>query len=353
MVLDPSHRRSSPSGPPPRSSRTARGERSDRIAVASLRKGDRIDGGVLLVEASNFKQTRDRKYFIQLVLRDRTGSVRAVRWEATEDLYSSFGSGDFVRLTGRVEEFQQNLQVVVDEVEKVAAETVNVDDFLPVSKRSSEEMERELEQHVAAIRDTHLRDLITLFLADPEIHAGLLRCPAGKTMHHAYVGGLLEHTLSLMSAAKLLTKNYPRLNVDLLVAAAFLHDIGKIRELCYMSSFGYSDRGQLVGHIGIGLVMMAEKIDLISDFPYETRVHLEHIIASHHGLPEHGALKVPMTPEAIAFHFLDNLDAKMAMLEALEGELPAEAATVGEGRWTDYKPTLGQKIYFPGGGQNV
>lgn len=317
-----------------------------KLSVASLGKGDRLDGAVLLVEASNFKQTRDGKYFIQMSLRDRTGSVRAVRWEASQDLYRSFGEGDFIRLTGRVEEFQQNPQVVVDAIEKVSPETVSADDFLPASSRPVEEMERELEEYVASLQDPHLRDLATLFLQDEEIRGRLRRCPAGKTLHHAYVGGLLEHILSLMGAARLLARNYPRLSSDLLVTAALLHDIGKLHELVYASSFGYSDRGQLVGHIGVGLVMIAEKVQRLERFPEELHVHLEHIIASHHGLPEHGALKAPMTPEAIAFHFLDNLDAKMAMLDDLEKELPPPGES-SESRWTDYKPALGKRICFP------
>ena len=334
----------------PRGGGDAPGGRSSgdaaRFSVASMQKGDRLDKVVLLVETSNFKQTRDGKYFLQLILRDRTGSVRAVRWEASQELYRSFGEGDFIRLSGRVEEFQQNPQVVVDELEKIDAESVSADDFLPVCPRDIDEMERELQEHVAALQDPHLRALITLFLEDQQVARDLRRCPAGKTLHHAYVGGLLEHILSLIGASKLLVRNYPRLNADVLVAAAFLHDIGKLRELSYTSSFSYSDRGQLVGHIGVGLVMIAEKIELLEDFPAELHTHLEHIIASHHGLPEHGALKSPMTPEAIAFHFLDNLDAKMAMLDDMENALPAagESAT---GRWTEYKPTLGKRIYFP------
>ncbi len=326
----------------PTSSSDGRG----RFSVASMRKGDRLDRVVLLVEASNFKQTRDGKYFLQMILRDRTGAVRAVRWEASQELYQSFGEGDFIRLSGRVEEFQQSPQVVVDELERVGAEAVNADDFLPVSSRSLEEMERELLEHVASLQDPHLRELITSFLEDPDIRRRLLRCPAGKTLHHACVGGLLEHIVSLMGTARLLARSYPRLNVDLLVGAAFLHDIGKLHELSYESSFGYSDRGQLVGHIGVGLVMIAEKIRGLDEFPEDLHTHLEHIIASHHGLPEHGALKAPMTPEAIAFHFLDNLDAKMAMLEDMEKSLPADDGSQ-KGRWTDYKPTLGKRIYFP------
>ncbi len=335
-----------PGATPGESSRGGESSRDGKFSVASLQKGDRLDRVVLLVQTSNFKQTRDGKFFIQLILRDRTGTVRGVRWEASQELYRSFGEGDFIRLSGRVEEFQQKPQVVVDEVERIEAEAVNADDFLPVSSRSIDEMERELQENVASLQDPHLRALITLFIEDPEILQRLRRCPAGKTLHHAYVGGLLEHILSLMGAVRLVARNYPRLNADLLLASAFLHDIGKLHELSYTSYFGYSDRGQLVGHLGVGLVMIAEKIRRLENFPEELHTHLEHIIASHHGLPEHGALKSPMTPEAIAFHYLDNLDAKMAMLDDMEKSLPA-AGESGKGRWTDYKPALGQRIYFP------
>ena len=313
-----------------------------------MRKGDRINGTVLLVQDSNFKQTRDGKYFIQMVLRDRSGSVRAVRWEASHELFASFSSADFVRITGRVEEFQQNLQVVVDKITKVSPADVELADFLPTSSRPAAEMERELLEHIAAMTDPHLRDLLVAIAENPEIRPQLLRCPAGKTLHHAYIGGLLEHILSLVNASKLIAKNYPRLNVDLLVAASVIHDLGKVRELSYDRAFGYTDQGQLVGHIGLGLLMLTEAAKSLPDFPQEHLVHLEHIIASHHGELQFGALKVPMTPEAIAFHFLDNMDAKMAMVEDLERELPPQRNDKpDEARWTEFKPALGRRIYFP------
>jgi len=319
-----------------------------RTQVACLRKGDRITGAIYLVEESNFKQTRNQKYFIQLALRDRTGSIRAVRWEATQDLYESFSPQDFLRITGRVEEFQQHLQIVVDDLKRIPSGEVNHEDFLPVCPRPIDEMERELQEEIAAMADPHLKALLSAFLADKELKQGILRCPAGKTLHHAYIGGLLEHILSLMGAAKLLAKHYKRLRADVLVAAAFLHDIGKIRELTYSSAFTYTDEGQLVGHIGIGLLLIAEKARGIPGFPDDLLLHLQHIVASHHGLPEHGAIKQPMTPEAIAFHYIDNLDAKLAMLDGLEKELQqADLATGDERRWTEFKPSLGRRIFFP------
>jgi 3'-5' exoribonuclease len=321
-----------------------------RTTVASLRKGDRIVDGSFLVETANFKQTRNNKHFIQLLLRDRTGSIKAVRWEASQELFNSFSAGDFLHINGRVEEFQQNLQIVVDGLERVPPEAVDFEEFLPVAPRDPGEMERELLESVASVQDPSIKALLSRFLEDQEIRRGLLRCPAGKVLHHAYVGGLLEHILSLVGAARLLAKNYPRLNPDILVAAAVLHDIGKIRELSYTRAFGYTDEGQLLGHIGIGLLMIEEKARRIPGFPASLLLHLQHIIVSHHGLPEHGALKPPMTAEAIAFHYLDNLDAKLAMVESLKQELDiADEATDQDRRWTDFQPSLGRRLYFPGG----
>jgi 3'-5' exoribonuclease len=300
------------------------------------------------VQEANFKQTRNSKYFIQLVLRDKTGSIRAVRWEATPEMFNSFTTEDFLRIDGRVEEFQQNLQIVVDALSRVPPEEVDHENFLPTSQRNLEEMERELLEAIASIQDPHVRKLLTLFVEDPEIRSRLLRCPAGKTLHHAVLGGLLEHILSLIGAVRLVVRNYPGLNVDVLTAAAFLHDIGKIHELSYQRSFSYTDEGQLVGHIGIGLLMLREKASAIPDFPKDLLYHLEHIIVSHHGLPEHGALKLPMTAEAITFHYLDNLDAKLSMLTSLREDLArTQEITDTDRRWTDYKPPLGRRIFFP------
>ncbi|MGQ9589636.1 MAG: 3'-5' exoribonuclease YhaM family protein [Planctomycetota bacterium] len=318
------------------------------IPVAQLRKGARISGGVYLVQESNFKQTRNGKYFIQLTLRDRTGAIRAVRWEATAELFESFASGDLLRVHGRVEEFQGQLQVVVDGLERVPPEEIEEGAYLPVSERSPEEMEKELLGAVASVGDPHLKALLVAFLDDPEIRSAFLRCPAGKTVHHAYLGGLAEHVLSIIGAARSIAKNYPSLNLDILIAAAILHDIGKIRELAYARGFGYTDEGQLIGHIAIGLLLLAEKAAAVPDFPRELLLHLQHIIVSHHGAAEYGAVKPPMTAEAIAFHYLDNLDAKLAMVDDLKKDLEsAEKETERERRWTDFKPALGRKIFFP------
>jgi 3'-5' exoribonuclease len=318
-----------------------------RTFCSDLQKGSRVDQ-VFLVESSNFKQTRNGKFFIQLELRDRTSSIKAIRWEATSELYASFGVDDFVKVAGRVEEFQQHLQIIVDELSPVSPDKVELADFLPQTSRDITAMMRELRTMVEEVKNPPLRQLLLDFLNDPEVQAGLPRCPAGKALHHAYIGGLLEHVLSLASAARRIAPNYPQLDCDLLVAGALLHDIGKLRELSFARSFRYTDVGQLVGHIAMGITWVEEKARRIDGFPLELLAHLQHIIGSHHGLPEHGAVKLPMTSEAIAFHHLDDLDAKLASLDTIRKEqrLGEEA----DSRWSMWNPALGRRIYFPGNG---
>jgi 3'-5' exoribonuclease len=316
---------------------------SPRIFCCDLGKGMRVEQ-VFLVEVSNFKQTRNGKFFIQLELRDRTGSIKAIRWEATSDLYESFDVDDFIRISGRVEEFQGNLQIIVDDLQPVVAEQVDLTDFLPRTSRDIPAMFLELKSIVEEVKNPFVRRLLLDFLEDPEVRSGLERCPAGKALHHAYIGGLLEHTLSLANAARRIAPNYPQLDPSLLIAGALLHDIGKIREISFTRSFGYTDIGQLVGHIPIGITWVEEKSKAIQGFPRDLLIHLQHIIASHHGLLEHGAVKAPMTAEAIAFHYLDDLDAKLGSLETIKRE---QRLGAGGDRWSIWNPALGRRLFFP------
>ena len=330
--------------------RSAQNPSESPPTVARLRKGDRVRRLVLLVETSNFKQTRNQKYFIQMSLRDRTAAIRAVRWEATEELYRSFTVDDFVRVDGRVEEFQQSPQLIVDAIEKVPAEGVDFGDFLPTTPKDIGELTAALREAVQSVRRPPLRALLESLLDDPEVFSALTRCPAGKSLHHAYIGGLLEHIVSLIGLGRLVASSYPTLDADLLVAAAVLHDIGKIRELSYKRNFSYTSEGQLLGHLALGIELVREKASAIADFPEKLLLEILHIIASHHGVPEYGALKVPMTREAIVFHYLDNLDAKMSTFDTVEQEieqLGADPAPGDGGRWSDYRPFLGRKLFFP------
>jgi len=324
-------------------------ESPSRPWVRDLSRGDRITDGVFLVEASNFKQTRNQKYFIQMGFRDRTGSIRAIRWEADEALYHSFRVDDFVRVSGRVEEFQQNPQLIVDSILRVSPNEIDYDDFLPTTPRPLAELDAELRTLVSSLENPHLRGLLEQFTGDDETMFALTRCPAGKSLHHAFIGGLAEHILSLAALAEGLAKRYERLDRDLLLVGCFVHDIGKLEELSFTRNFSYTDPGQLIGHIGLGLLMVERAAAKVDGFPAPLLLEVQHIIASHHGLLEYGALKQPMTAEAIAFHYLDNLDAKMATLDSIEDELlpPHPDEPPSDGRWSDYKAHLGRKLYFP------
>lgn len=318
--------------------------------IANLQKGDLVNAATYLVESSNFKQTRNQKYFIQMILRDKTGSIRSIRWDADESLYSSFSVDDFIRVHGRVEEYQGNRQIIVDHIEKQSSRDISYEDFLPACDRDRDEMVSELKNTVDSLSNRHLKGLLQEFLDDEEILFALSRCPAGKSLHHAFIGGLLEHILSLCKLARHLAANYSRLNLDMMLAGCILHDIGKCRELSFQKNFSYTDEGQLIGHIGIGLLMINEKAAKFPDFPSGLLLQLQHIIASHHGLLEHGALKLPMTPEAIAFHYLDNLDSKMGTLDTVEKEMRANLQTTdpNSDSWSDYKPHMERKLFFPG-----
>ncbi len=322
---------------------------SSTIRVADLRKGDKVADAIFLVETANFKQTRNQKYFIQMSLRDSSGIIKAIRWEATSKLYESFGVDDFLQVNGRVEEFQGQLQLIVDGFERVESNDVDFTKFLPASEFDLDELEKELDQAVAEVHDPQIRELLRRIVESPEIRAGLRRCPAGKALHHAYLGGLLEHICSLLRASRSIAELYTELNRDLLYAGAILHDIGKVRELSYTSNFRYTDSGQLLGHIGLGLVLVNDMAREVPHFPKDKLLQIQHIVASHHGIPEYGALKLPMTAEAIAFHYLDNLDAKMATVRAVEKELPRDEDRGGNlSKWSDFKPHLNRKLYFPG-----
>lgn len=312
--------------------------------VNQLQRGDRVNQ-TFLVESSNFKQTRNGNFFIQAELRDRTGSVKAILWEADRELFESFGPDDFVCVTGRVEEFQQHPQVIIDKVDKVDDSEVDLEAFLPVTEHDIPGMEKELRELVAGVQNPYVRKLLDVFLEDEESLSGLRRCPAGKTLHHAAVGGLLEHVMSLARSAQLLCQNYPRLDRDVLLAGVILHDIGKIRELSYARNFKYTNVGQLVGHIAIGISWVEEKARTVDGFPRPLLEHILHLIASHHGEAEFGAVKSPMTEEAIALHHLDNLDAKLDLFRRVEREQHLDRP--GGDRWSVYHPAMGRRLYFP------
>ena len=220
-------------------------------------------------------------------------------------------------------------------------EEVDIDftDYLPKTTKDIGELWRTLTEFVATFQNPHLKALVELFMADPEIAERYRNAPAAKTLHHAYIGGLLDHVVSLFRSCDLMSRNYPQVNRDLLLTGAFLHDIGKIQELTYNRAFSYTTRGQLLGHMIIELEMLQAKLAKLPDFPGELKTLLEHLIISHHGQYDFGSPKLPMFPEALMLHYLDDLDSKM---EAMRAHFEREAAH--EGPWTSYNASLGRPL---------
>src|SRR5258707_1192880 len=212
-------------------------------------------------------------------------------------------------------------------------------DYLPKPSKNVDDLWQTLTNFIGTFETQHLKSLVELFLADPEIVERYRIAPAAKTLHHAYIGGLLDHVVSLFRSCDLLSRNYPQVNRDLLLTGAFLHDIGKIHELTYNRSFSYSTRGQLLGHMVIELEMLQSKIAQLPSFPADLKTLLEHLIISHHGQYEFGSPKLPMFPEALMLHYLDDLDSKM---EAMRAHFEREADL--ESPWTSYNPSLGRPL---------
>ena len=218
-------------------------------------------------------------------------------------------------------------------------------DFLPHSRHSIDDMMEELERHVAGISDSQIRRLVEEVLARPGVREGIRQAPAGKVMHHAYIGGLLEHIVSLARLADQVAEHYTWLDRSILMAGVLLHDIGKIAELSYRTGFGYTDEGQLVGHIVMGVTWIDEAARKLGDIDPDKVLEVKHLVASHHGKLEFGSPKTPMTAEAFTLHFLDNLDAKLAAFRQCYEDADMSPASVE--RWGDFNPMLGTRLYYP------
>jgi 3'-5' exoribonuclease len=284
--------------------------------------------GFFAAGARQVRSTRDGARYFALTLADRTGQIEARMWDT--DGAGDFGVGDIVKVQGEVCRFNEKLQIKVRKIRRAAPGEHAPGDFVPQSGRDIDAMWAELEGWVAGITDPHLKALLEAFLSDPEIAAALREAPAAKGLHHAWIGGLLEHILSLMGIADLAARHYPGVNRDLVLTGVVLHDIGKLRELRWGTSFDYTLEGQLLGHITIGLGMIEKKIAAIPDFPPALRLLVEHLVLSHHGKYEFGSPRLPMTPEAILLHYLDDLDAKMQTARAEFARAQANGRSAAE-----------------------
>ena len=264
-----------------------------------------------LVLTKDIRQKKTGEPYLSLHLADRTGEIEAKMWDNVSEVMNTFDRDDFVKVKGLVQIYQNRSQFTVHRLRKMDEHEVDFADYFPCSERDTEEMFAELRGIIDSISNSHLKALLQLVFADPKITHLYKIAPAAKSIHHAYRGGLLEHVLSLCTLCRLTAAHYRTIDLDLLLTGAVLHDIGKIDELTYDRSFGYSAEGQLLGHIVIGLRMLATRFAELPDFPPKLRSLLEHMIISHHGELEFGSPKMPVFPEALLLHHLDNLDSKM------------------------------------------
>jgi 3'-5' exoribonuclease len=295
--------------------------------------------GVFLVQSKDVRQKKTGEPYLSLVLGDRSGDIDAKMWDNVAEVLDAFDRDDFVRVKGLMQVYQNRPQFTIHKVVRVLESEVDFADYFPCSERSPEEMFAELRTIVAGVANPHLRALLDAFMDDESIALPYRTAPAAKTVHHAYLGGLIEHVLSLCKLAKLTAAHYRNIDLDLLLAGVILHDVGKIHELTYDRSFGYSNEGQLLGHIVIALRMLDEKVAKVPGFPEDTRTLLAHMIVSHHGELEFGSPRVPLFPEALLLHHLDNLDSKMeCMRAAIARDRHAR------GCWTGYVPSLERTV---------
>jgi len=291
-----------------------------------------------LVQARERKIARTGSAYLDLELRDSSGMMRAKLWEC--DRYTlDFEVEDIVEVEGVVEDYQGTAQIRVRRISRCSPEGVDLSDYLPRSRRDPAEMYATLLDRLRRVPDGPLRVLLLSIMEDPSIAEKFKRAPASMSYHHAFLGGLLEHVLSLVQLGDQVCDHYEFLRRDLLLAGLVLHDLGKIEELSFSGGFRYSTRGQLLGHISIGLEMVQEKTRQIPGFPEELKDQLEHMILSHHGRLEFGSPKEPMFPEALLLHFLDEIDSK---LEAMRAQYETDQDRPGD--WTARNPLLRREL---------
>jgi 3'-5' exoribonuclease len=295
--------------------------------------------GLFLVQSKDVRQKKTGEPYLSLQLVDRTGDIDAKMWDGVAEIVDTFSRDDFVRVKGETQLYQNRLQLTIHRISKVDDREVDLADFLPASKRNLDEMMAELRGYVAGIGNPNIKALLEAIVDDARVAAMFRKAPAAKTIHHAWLGGLVEHVLSMARLAKMTASHYPNIDPDLLMAGVILHDIGKIEELNYERSFSYSTEGQLLGHMQIALRLIGEKIAALPGFPPKLRTLIEHMVLSHHGQLEFGSPKLPSFPEALLLHHLDNMDSKM---EAMRSAIEKERALPGE--WTGFNYALDRQI---------
>jgi 3'-5' exoribonuclease len=299
---------------------------------------DQVITTFFLVHEKEIRNTREGKSYLRLELGDRSGTIEARMWDLFETIAKDINRDDFVKVQARVEIYRNKPQLALQQVRRAKPEEIDLVDFLPHTKEDVDKLYERLLEFALSIRNPWLKTLVSGIVTDPKIAPRFKRAPAAKVMHHAFIGGLLEHVVGLCALAQLLATQYVELDVDLLLTAAMLHDVGKLDELCYERAIGYTTEGQLLGHIVMELETVSRAMDSIAGFPAPLKIVVQHMLISHHGQYEFGSPKLPMIREAMVFHYMDDLDSKMAAVRAALG------SGAGDDQWSAYSTALGRKF---------
>ena len=310
--------------------------------INRIEPGQTIDD-IYIVKDPILRSTTRGDLYIAMFLSDRSGQLNGRMWQATETIYKSLPKPGFVHIKGRSELYQNNLQIVINNVAIIDPGKVNIDDFLPRTKKDTKQMFEEVKETVGRIENPQLKALVEEFLADSELMKKFCNAPAAMKLHHDYIGGLLEHTHNMLRIAVAILPFYPDVQHELVLAGIFLHDIGKTEELVYDMAFSYTDSGQLIGHISKSLLMINQKADSLrsggTQIDQTVLDALGHIILSHHGAYEFGSPKLPATAEAFMVCYIDNLDAKISQVSsAIDNE-------ISDSNWTAWQNSLQTRLY--------
>ena len=314
-----------------------KGKAVQHINLDTAKDGDFLES-IYFCSMKNAAVSKAGKTFLNLTIVDKTGELVVRVFDDADRIGQVFMAGDFIYIQARVQTYQSNLQAIAKHIEKVSPDELNPEDFMPASHMNPDTMTASLRKIVGTIGDDHLRTLCEAMLDHPEIGALFAKAPAAKSMHHAYIHGLMEHTLSMALVADRICGHYKNLDRDMMLAGVLFHDIGKIYELKFDIGIDYSDPGKLLGHINIGVVIIEQLTEKIEGFPTEKKRLLQHLLLSHHGTHEFGAPVLPATVEASALHHIDNLDAKTNAFFNHAEKSPKDAV------WTDRHFLLGTPV---------
>src|ERR1043165_1929329 len=312
-----------------------------RICVKDFNAGQDIEGIYLVAEVT-LRAAKNCSKYVQAVFCDRTGTMPVRHWDVNEAAFAEYRQGGYVKIRGRVELYKNALQMIVFVAQNAEGEKIDPADFIPVSSRPLDEMERELDLLIESFTDPDYKKLLQTIFADKDIRARFRSGPAATSVHHAWRGGLLEHVLSASKTAQSIAEQRPFLNRDLLLAGVLLHDIGKIEEIDAGPGFAYTDTGRLCGHISLGALLVERFIIKIENFPKKKRDLIIHMILSHHGTLEFGSPVTPYTKEAVALHYLECLDAKVQGIQSI---IEREREAGNENAWSEFARVVDGRIY--------